>query len=122
MKVRTSKPVRLIFSGIFLTITLALVYNNAFFTHTHKLPDGTIVQHAHPYQNNSDSQSPFKTHHHTSFEFLLLDNLGVFLVVAGLVFLLFESCLLDSKTDQYSLKLCSSHYLYHFYRGPPQIS
>lgn len=44
--------------------------------HYHKLPDGEVVQHAHPYEKDtSPPDSPFQKHHHTSFEYFLFDRL-----------------------------------------------
>lgn len=55
-----------------LIATFAIVVNNTIFIHTHILPDGRVIEHAHPFKaagKNSDSQP---NHHHTSPEFLLL--------------------------------------------------
>ncbi len=119
MKSIKGKNVKLFFAGLFLAVTMALVYNNAFFTHTHKLPDGTIIQHAHPYKSDADSSSPFKNHHHTSFEFLVLNNLGVFILLTCLAFFFFDKGIPSLITDHYFFVEYSSYHLYHFYRGPP---
>jgi len=46
-----------------------LVANKAVFVHSHILNDGTIIEHAHPYNKSTDS-TPYKSHHHTKAEFL----------------------------------------------------
>ena len=51
-----------------------LITNKAVFMHVHKLEDGSIVVHAHPY-NESDNKTPYKTHHHSKTE-LLLNGFG----------------------------------------------
>ena len=56
-----------------------LIVNNVVFLHTHKLPDGSIVVHAHPY-NKSDDPAPFKKHNHTSKELFHSWNLQLLFI------------------------------------------
>jgi len=51
-----------------------LIANKALFIHTHKLEDGRIVVHAHPYNKSGDSESPYKNHSHTKLELLFYQN------------------------------------------------
>ncbi len=53
-----------------------LIANKGLYTHFHKLENGTIVSHAHPYDKNQDT-APLKNHHHTKVEFLFLENLNI---------------------------------------------
>ena len=54
--------------------------------HYHKLSNGYIVKHAHPYQKDS-SGLPFQSHNHSLFEFFLLDQFSVALFVfASVIF------------------------------------
>ncbi|MGM0532340.1 MAG: hypothetical protein ACQER7_13425 [Bacteroidota bacterium] len=58
--------------------------------HYHKLPDGEVVQHAHPYEKDTSTHdSPFQKHHHTSFEYFLFGQLThePYLPVSELAFL-----------------------------------
>ena len=52
--------------------------NKAVFTHSHILPDGRIIVHAHPYlkhQGKSDKKDkPVRTHHHTPGQYCLLSH------------------------------------------------
>ncbi len=58
-----------------------LIANKATFMHVHKLSDGTIIVHAHPYDKSHDSK-PYKSHQHTKAEFIFFQNLEIlFLVV-----------------------------------------
>lgn len=83
---------RFTIKGFSLAMILLLgicIANKGINTHSHKLENGTVVTHAHPYNKAKDSQ-PFKTHHHTSFEFLLLEGLNVlflstFLILISLI-------------------------------------
>jgi len=61
-----------------------LVVNKALFFHEHRLADGTIVTHAHPYDKSSDPE-PYKAHHHSKtelFSFCQMDNLFFLGIVA----------------------------------------
>ena len=53
-----------------------LIANKGLFTHTHKLNDGRLVTHAHPYDKKQDSE-PYKKHPHTKYEFLFFENLNI---------------------------------------------
>ncbi|MCD6178561.1 MAG: hypothetical protein J7K39_01535 [Bacteroidales bacterium] len=64
-----------------------LIENTAVFLHVHKLDDGTIIQHAHPYNKTNDS-GPYKSHHHTNTAFLFFQNLGLLFLVAFLTYAL----------------------------------
>ena len=59
---------------LFLNIT-----NNSVYLHSHKLPNGEIVIHAHPFDQHQD-KNPIKTHKHSNIEFLIHQNLNIFLV------------------------------------------
>lgn len=54
-----------------------LVFNNVFYSHSHIKANGVIISHAHPFQK-SNGQSPSKTHHHSSFEFSIIDSFELF--------------------------------------------
>ena len=62
------------FSVLLIFSTLALFWNNAVNWHYHQLPNGIVVEHAHPY-NKSDSgaDSPYQNHRHSDLEYLILD-------------------------------------------------
>ena len=49
--------------------------NKALFTHTHLLPDGTVIVHAHPYlKHNKEKQKkiPVSSHNHTPEQYVFL--------------------------------------------------
>ena len=62
-----------------------LIANKALYMHTHKMADGSIIVHAHPY-NKSDDPKPFKSHQHTKAEFLFLENLESLFLLTFLIF------------------------------------
>jgi len=50
----------------------AIIINNTIFRHTHILPDGKIIEHAHPFETTGKNSDSKPNHSHTSLEFLLL--------------------------------------------------
>jgi len=59
----------LVLTGITVT-----TINQALFIHAHRLANGAVVTHAHPYSSSDQSNEPYKSHHHSQLEYLLLDN------------------------------------------------
>lgn len=51
------------------------------YTHSHVLDDGTVITHAHPYDEGSGS-SPFPSHHHSNAELLIFSILNFLTFVA----------------------------------------
>ena len=63
------------FTFLMIGVMGLLIANKGLFTHTHKLENGTLVTHAHPYDKKQDSE-PYKKHPHTKYEFLFLESLS----------------------------------------------
>lgn len=61
--------------------------------HYHKLPDGSIICHSHPYNNNT-TNSPFSNHHHSTSIHLLLQqiNIGPLIPLFGILILIPVLC------------------------------
>lgn len=64
-------------------------YNNATNWHFHKLDDGTIVKHAHPYQKGTKPDAPFQKHQHSGKEFFFLQFLSQFIALTIIAFAAF---------------------------------
>lgn len=76
-------------SFILILFTLALFFNNAANWHFHKLPNGVVIEHAHPYATFPSSETPWEEHQHSDLEYLILDTvyhaaLILIIVYAGL--------------------------------------
>lgn len=54
-----------------------MVFNKVFYSHSHVKASGVIITHAHPFQK-TEGQNPASTHHHTSFEFSILDSFELY--------------------------------------------
>jgi hypothetical protein len=76
--------------SIFLILlTLALFYNNTANWHYHHLPNGIVMEHAHPYATYPSGESPLENHQHSDLEYLILDTIYhaaiiIILALAGL--------------------------------------
>lgn len=110
------------FLAILLPAILYLYYNTAANGHYHKLSDGEIVCHSHPYQHQTSKDSPFENHHHADFEYSVLAQISnpfvissVFLVLLGL----FIVCYKKFEYPSDIIFTASKYYLLNVYRGPP---
>jgi hypothetical protein len=108
-------------SSILIIITLAQVFNTALYSHSHKLDNGKIIVHAHPYNKEKESL-PLKSHRHSNLEILILQSIQ----------LLFSSAIVTfSITTLYRLIQYYAHpvllynpeaYGHKKGRGPPPFS
>ncbi|MCG8310226.1 MAG: hypothetical protein MI975_22705 [Cytophagales bacterium] len=110
----------------FVAITLVvvvgfLIANKGIYIHSHRLADGRIISHAHPY-NKTDDSSPFKQHPHTNSEFLILSQLELLFFLAFIVFTISvilkkQNVLRADLGDIYSASIVRKHG-----RSPPVVS
>lgn len=66
---------------LLIAIMLLFIANNIVFLHSHKLANGKVLVHAHPYNKGQDS-APFKKHHHTDEQFFQLAHVQLLFIVA----------------------------------------
>ena len=69
-----------------------LLVNSTINRHSH-IVQGYVFSHAHPYQKDTESKTPFKTHKHTEDELILFDRISNFLII--LTTILFVSIFLQ---------------------------
>lgn len=90
--------------GIILIVSAMLsIYNLGFNGHYHKMPNGAMVMHYHPYNDNStNTNTPFKKHTHSEVDFfqVMMNNITITLLP---VLLLILSALLEFKKIKYYL-------------------
>lgn len=79
--------------GMLFMIMGCLLLNQALYTHTHVLPDGSIVSHAHPFNKSQESQGG-SSHQHSTLEFFLLQNLQI-LFLASMISMFLLSLYLE---------------------------
>ncbi|WP_448518521.1 hypothetical protein [Rhodoflexus sp.] len=118
-RVAIKKPVVWILLGFWTLIML----NSVMYRHSHRLPDGKIVSHAHPYKRSTD-EAPAKPHEHTDKELALLQ------LIDGQVFeppvspvlnLLIPYTAQAAETFVYVCSLLSACSIYYAGRAPPQV-
>lgn len=109
-----------IFVFLLIGIMGIMITNQALFLHFHKLSDGTVVTHAHPYNKTQDSQ-PNKTHHHSNIEFLLIHNLEVLMPMVFFAIALI-SLIREIKPSIFLIhRYQLAHIKSHKGRAPPQL-
>jgi hypothetical protein len=112
-------------SFILIILTLALFFNNAVNWHFHQLPNGIVIEHAHPYQKSSSTAgSPFETHHHSDIEYLILDLIfssGLIIVLAFIGLKLFIQYRKRLVFSEPLLIPVHKHSTSPPLRGPPSI-
>lgn len=82
------KKIAIRFIAFFLVFAVAgNTITNALYLHSHRLPDGSVITHAHPF-NKTQDKSPYKHHRHTQVELFLLSHLHLLFSGAMLMFLL----------------------------------
>ena len=89
MKGNTHKLWKRITVGVLIMIMGSLLVNQALYTHTHVMPDGSIVSHAHPFNKSQESKQG-GSHQHSTLDFFLLQNLQLLFLVATLSLILKE--------------------------------
>ena len=73
-------------SILLILFTLALFYNNLLKLHFHRLPNGIVIEHAHPFQGGAEpGTTPLQKHNHSDVEYLILDIIysGGVLILSG---------------------------------------
>jgi predicted Na+-dependent transporter len=106
-----------------LPLVMLLFYNQVANWHYHKLHNGIVVEHAHPFPNSKTAESPYENHTHTEFEFLIFgflsSTIGLVVLLILIATLIFSS--FTERYYKYSKVHIITDYLpaIHPHRGPP---
>jgi len=77
------KKITIQYTGIVLLASiLVLIANNSIYYHSHKLQNGTVIAHAHPFNKTQDS-APFKTHKHSPVQLFFMEHLQLIFFILG---------------------------------------
>ena len=120
-----------ILSFVLVFITIGIFFNNNVYRHFHKLPNGLLIEHAHPYKSPVTSPSslpasnlPCEKHHHSNLEYLILDSV----FCSGLVIVLGFFSLISFLESKYQpallrpvLLIVNTVFPLPFLRAPPVI-
>jgi len=77
MRYRIKEIRNTILSTLLLLIMGGIIVNSTFFLHAHKINNGKIIFHAHPYRKNAENSQPLSNHQHSSAEFVVIANSSV---------------------------------------------
>jgi hypothetical protein len=99
-----------------------IAFTQALFVHSHRLSDGSVVTHAHPFKAQSDENEPFKTHEHSKFEVTLLDNLNQYLITSLVVVAVILSQFIAKLRADYTFVVRPIVVFHPALRAPPCYS
>jgi len=104
---------------LLLSVYSSILVSNSFYYHSHITADGKVISHAHLFNKQSDDK-PFKAHHHSKLELLLLfsDNYNTAelqFIVKAISIINFDNYLAHSSTA-----VLSNTFSYKSGRAPPQ--
>lgn len=111
--------IRKILAYLMLVLVIGITVNNVVYLHSHILSDQTVITHAHPFDKSADN-TPFKTHHHSNFEYTLTQGFGFFLIGAVLSITCY-SVIKRVQYYQFKARLFKSAPDKSFLRGPPSM-
>lgn len=120
MKTTFRKKIQKLVSGLLVFSVGLLIVNNVVFLHTHKLANGNIIVHAHPYNKSQDS-APFKKHNHSSKELFHISSIQLLFITAVFSIL---CILLTAYKRVYFFQTPTVHFNYFFRlkgREPPRF-
>jgi hypothetical protein len=110
---------------IAMPLVLWLFFNQAAYWHFHITGHGIIVEHAHPFKNNTQPGTPFQKHHHSDFEYSILaqlSHIASILVVLLVLGIMIKSRIIILNTF-YRKDFSHSDYIFiQRLRGPPVYS
>jgi hypothetical protein len=112
MKIGVFNIIKKYFALLLVGIVGLLVLNNALFSHNHRLPNGSVVVHAHPFSKSNQPDLPLQSHQHTKFQLLFLDSLLVLFSIGSVYF----ACLCYKKWFSYKFS-----YKFSFLENTPQL-
>ena len=121
MKTTFRNKIQKFIAGLLVLSVGLLIVNNVVFMHAHKLSNGKIIVHAHPYNKSQDS-APFKKHNHTSKELFHISH--IHLLFVGTLFFIFGILQLRHKNVYlYNSPLIRFNYYFNLKgREPPVIN
>ncbi|MEA3494845.1 MAG: hypothetical protein U9R42_02300 [Bacteroidota bacterium] len=117
---RLVKHIRIKFiSYLLLAGFILFLFNNVIFFHSHILPNGEIITHAHPFSKKTDSQ-PFKSHHHSKEDLVFIQNLQLLFAVSFVLFSILKIFYKKEKNLSFKNSIYRFNYLFYLRnRAPP---
>ena len=108
-------------SCLMLALFAFQIVTRTIYSHSHKLHNGQIIHHSHPYNKANDAE-PFKTHSHTQTEIFFIGQLGNLLLTFVLTLCLVVVCKEVSFKKYYFKITVTGSLITHQGRAPPLSS
>ncbi|MGE0090285.1 MAG: hypothetical protein AB7S50_12515 [Bacteroidales bacterium] len=67
-----------IISILLISLVGGIIFNSAFFIHTHRTACGKIIVHAHPFNKSAENSNPLSKHQHNKIDLTTLSSLDYF--------------------------------------------
>ena len=119
MNILDEKVNKKIVAFLLIFISLGFILNQSIFQHSHILPGGSFIQHAHPYDKSENSNEPGETHHHSNIEIVLLENLSIFFIFFLGLLGIFLLLLKDISSQPVYIRIHTPGNRGFFNKGPP---
>lgn len=125
LEMRIKKTIQKIIAAIMTVGVLLFFYNSVSNWHYHKMPNGTVVVHSHPFKssNSSSNNSPINTHHHSSAQYNFFAGTMLISTLLLLFFLLKRKEQTIQQPCKISNSLINSRFSQQYFdlRAPPMM-
>jgi hypothetical protein len=121
MKNRYSYIKKGIVTSIFLIILGGIIFNSTFFLHSHRTACGSVIFHAHPYSNSTDSENSTSKHEHNKIELIQYSSIDYYTFSQVYIKLELRVGIELEILSKPCLNTNSNVYFFHTTRGPPAI-
>jgi len=105
-----------------LPLVMGLFYNQAANWHLHKLDNGIVIEHAHPFERSCNTNAPFQNHQHSSQDFIFLGMISNALTLLHIAFVVAAALLIvgEKVTDRYVSRFATApDFSANLLRAPP---
>lgn len=108
---------------IIIPATVWLVINSTVNGHYHKLQDGKIIYHCHPFKHYENNKSPFEDHHHSKSEYFILDQISHTLALFSVFLISYLITFTYKKINCFRVLILPSkkYFFSRNYRSPPVL-
>jgi len=110
-----------LFAWFTIALMAFMLFNESFFLHSHITPCGKVIAHAHPFDTQNDNE-PIKSHQHTAFDFVLLQQFFVFIAVVWLMLWLTDIIVIRNNFDADCVIITAFSACFKSWRAPPSFS
>lgn len=122
MRGRKLNTKRRIIAFLFFILIGGIVFNSAFFLHTHKTACGKLIVHAHPFNKNAEKENPSSQHKHNKIDLQIISSIDYYIFSQNFINLDYKPVFETEFLVKPYLYSNSKTYSSYTNRGPPFIS